>query len=82
MNDAGINTRISAPTGRVAALVKTKMPDNKLVEELYLGTLTRYPTSEESRRSIQVLASSKSKSLAGEDILWALLNSKEFLFNH
>ncbi len=82
MNDSGINTRISAPTGRVAALVKTKMPDHQLVEEIYLGTLSRYPTAEESRRSVQVLASAKNRSAAGEDILWALLNSKEFMFNH
>ncbi len=82
MNDSGINTRISAPAGRVAGLVKTKVPDNKMVEELYLGALSRYPSPEESRRSAQVLASAKNKELAGEDLLWALLNSKEFLFNH
>lgn len=93
MNNAGLNARLSSNTGRVASLLAAKLPDQKVVEELYLASVSRLPTPEETRQGVRALrAWSKPKSWwlpplpkrrqAAEDILWALLNSKEFVFNH
>jgi hypothetical protein len=52
-----------------------------LIEELYLSTLSRLPTSAE--QELMLLAFSETdRRAAAEDVLWALLNSKEFVFNH
>ncbi len=82
MNSAGINARLSDKSGRVAALIESKLPDRRVVEELYLASLARFPTPEESRKAVHILAAAKDRQRGAEDLLWALLNSKEFLFNH
>ena len=84
MNDAGINGRISAKTGRVVTLLAAKLSDERVVEELYLGALSRFPTPDESHKAVKLLTTAKpeARQRRAEDILWALLNSKEFVFNH
>jgi hypothetical protein len=52
------------------------------VEELYLATYSRYPTPQELQLAVKALAGAKVRQTAAEDILWALMNSKEFVFNH
>jgi Protein of unknown function (DUF1553)/Protein of unknown function (DUF1549) len=52
------------------------------IEELYLGTLTRKPSSEESQKLVAYVMQNGNKDGAYEDILWSLMNSHEFLFNH
>jgi hypothetical protein len=82
MNDATINGKLSAKNGRVATLLAAKTPDPRLVEELYLASLSRFPTVAESRQAVKALAASHNRQQTAEDLLWALLNSKEFVFNH
>ena len=82
MNNAGINGRLSAKTGRIAKLLEAKTPDPKLIEELYLAAYSRFPNPTESRQGVALLAKSKNRQQTSEDLLWALFNSKEFLFNH
>jgi len=93
MNNAGLNARLAAKEGRVASLLEAKQPDSRIVEELYLAALARFPTPEERRQSARALAawtkpkvwwipSVPKRRQAAEDLLWALLNSKEFVFNH
>ena len=82
MNGKGINARLSAKEGRVARLVAAKTPDGKLIEDLYLASLSRYPSLEEAKVARASLAQAKDRQKEAEDLLWALLNSKEFLFNH
>jgi hypothetical protein len=82
MNNAGINEKIASPKGRVATLLAAKQPPARVVDELYLASLSRFPTVEESRTALAALAAAPERPRAVEDLLWALLNSKEFLFNH
>ncbi len=53
-----------------------------LVESLYLRTLCRYPTPEERSFWTTELESAGSMRETAEDLFWALLNSREFAFNH
>jgi hypothetical protein len=53
-----------------------------MIEELYLGAFARLPTEAERTRAAAFIAEQKDPRPALEDLLWALVNSKEFIFNH
>ena len=82
MNNAGLNGRLSAKDARITKLLAAKTDDAKLLEELYLGAYSRYPSESEKKIALAKLKTSKDKQAAAEDILWAIVNSNEFLFNH
>jgi len=82
MNGKSINARIASKDGRVAKLIAAKTPNVKLIEELYLAALSRYPSEDETMEALMDLLRAKDRQKEAEDLLWALLNSKEFLFNH
>jgi hypothetical protein len=73
---------ITSPEGTVARLVKESKPTSEIVTELYLRTLSRPPTTEESRDAAAIIDAAEVKPPIIEDLLWTLLNSKEFIFNH
>jgi len=82
MNNKGIGERIGARDGLLARLLERKLPDQRLVEELYLTCYARYPTRAEAVRAGRALAAAKDRRAAAEDLLWVLMNSKEFVFSH
>ncbi|MEQ1824903.1 MAG: DUF1549 and DUF1553 domain-containing protein [Pirellula sp.] len=53
-----------------------------LVEEAYLRTLSRRPNEFESRTSIAAIAQAETPAVGLSDLMWALINSKEFILNH
>ena len=68
--------------GVVDRLLNERVGDAEVVRALYLRTLSRLPTEKESAYCIEVLAKATEKREAVEDLLWALLNSREFVYNH
>lgn len=82
MNGKGINARISAKEGRVAKLMEAKASNAKIVEDLYLAAFSRFPTEDEILEAGMSFGRTKDRQKEAEDLLWVLLNSKEFLFNH
>jgi len=56
--------------------------DATTLDELFWSALSRPPTAAERDRSAAYLANSKDRRHAAEDLAWALLNSKEFVFRH
>lgn len=81
VNGPTLTGSVSQPAGRLAELFKAKPDDKKIVEELYLAVLCRFPTPEETDRMTKVLAKAAKKQEAAEDLMWALLNTPAFLFN-
>jgi hypothetical protein len=55
---------------------------SKIVQEAYLRTLSRYPTEQELQRSVKYLGESTDLAEGAKDLLWVLLNTKEFILNH
>jgi hypothetical protein len=82
MNNRTLSERIAAKEGRLASLLDSGAPNAKIVEELYLAAFSRPPTPEEREHAVGLLARAKERRHAAEDLFWALLNSREFLFNH
>ncbi|GAB4139452.1 MAG: DUF1553 domain-containing protein [Planctomycetaceae bacterium] len=82
LNGDTLYRKITSPNGRVAKLLKAKTSHEKIIEELYLATLCRKPSDKEQEVCRQFLKESPSPKECYEDILWALLNSKQFLFVH
>lgn len=81
VNGSTISDAVADARGRVAALVLSGKPDTAVVEELYLAALSRKPSAAESKRAVSYLAAGARASRA-QDLLWALLNSKAFLYLH
>ncbi|MCS6849577.1 MAG: DUF1549 and DUF1553 domain-containing protein [Gemmataceae bacterium] len=81
-NDAALIERITHPEGRLAKLLAEISDDDRLLEELYLATLSRLPSEAERKRSIEHLKSAQSRAEGFEDLFWSLLNRREFLVNH
>jgi hypothetical protein len=65
---------------RLTTLLAEKTETEPLVNDLYWTTLTRAPSEPELQRSVEYLNSGPSQRKTAEDLAWALLNSKEFLF--
>jgi hypothetical protein len=56
--------------------------DKPIIDELFLATLSREPTSNELGAVTNALAADSDRETVFHDLFWALLNSKEFAFNH
>jgi hypothetical protein len=82
MNGDDLQRKIDAPQGRLTRLLHEQVPDTRLIKELYLVTLSRLPSTEELARARRWLQDSPSPREGASDLLWVLLNSREFLFNH
>ncbi len=81
LNGETLATKISQGKVVENRLAEGKTPE-QIVEELYIRCLSRKPTQSESDRITKLVASAPDKKLILEDTFWALLNSREFLFNH
>jgi hypothetical protein len=77
-----VEGKVTHPNGYLANLLELKPPPEEIVENLYLRALCRPPTPEESSRWTAELKLSESPREAAQDLFWALLNSREFAFNH
>jgi hypothetical protein len=82
LNGDSLNKKIAAPAGRVETLFKAKKDVKAMVEELYLAALSRPARPDELERARQWVAGAPSPREGVQDLLWAILNSREFLFNH
>lgn len=87
-----LQNKLGSNSGRAAQLAKDTRPVNELIDELYLIAFCRVPTAEETDHAQSYLTSKsmdrqgdeliKARRQAWEDLLWAMINTKEFLFNH
>jgi hypothetical protein len=84
INGPSILTRVQNPNARPAQLLNQKLAPDALVTELYLWSLARSPSTEELKVGMEFLASygADKQADATQDLMWALLNSKDFLLVH
>jgi hypothetical protein len=54
----------------------------EIIDNIYIAALARKPTPEETQKLTALVAAEPNVRLAVDDIFWAVLNSREYLFNH
>lgn len=83
LNAAELKAKLAAPTGRAERLAKEDKPAETKVRELYLAAFSREPRPQELKTAIDYLNEPGTAANANwQDLIWALINTKEFLFNH
>lgn len=82
MADPGLQSKISDQNNRLKDLLKKHSDDKAALEELFLATLSRFPTADEFKAFEGFRAKATDRRAAFSDTLWALLNTTEFIFNH
>ena len=81
LNGSTIQGKIGAGQVVKKLLDAGKTPP-EVIEALYIRALSRKPTAEETERLLAVVGQAENPQLGLEDCFWAILNSREFLFNH
>ena len=74
--------KLSAKGGRIDRLLRSAAADREIVEEFYLAALSRLPTPEETTQLVGMIGSWPSRKQALEDLLWGVIASREFAYNH
>lgn len=84
LNSQEVQSKISSGSGRASLLARDdKRGHEERIRELYRWVYSREPQPEEEKIALAHIAKhEKDAKVAYEDILWALINTKEFLFNH
>jgi len=82
INGPVVHNKLRADNGRIAMMLKENKPEDEIITALYLAALARTPSAEELTASKQHIAAQQDRRQAFEDVGWAILNSKEFLFQH
>lgn len=86
INGDTINQKLRAQGGLVDSFLKLGATDETVIHHLYLAALSRRPESGELERLRLLMGESKgtpeARRQAIEDLVWAVLTSKEFMFNH
>ncbi|MCS7025571.1 MAG: DUF1553 domain-containing protein [Bryobacteraceae bacterium] len=93
INGDTLNQKLSASDGTIALFLKLGLSDARILEHIFLAAYSRYPTEAEKQSALAALekarqlkgsaeAQREARRQALEDLLWAVLTSKEFLFNY
>lgn len=94
INAPDIKAKLGSPSGRAERLAKDARPAEEKVRELYLTAFSRAPRPEELKTAVDYLSEvpmtadgkpgdpAKAARENFQDLIWALINTKEFLFNH
>ncbi len=80
MTDANVLGKLQS--GRVAELASSDKPDEQVLEEMFLATLSRLPTEEDKKLFASYRAERSDRKAVLMDTMWALINTREFILNH
>jgi hypothetical protein len=83
LNSGEIQGKLTSGSGLASVLGgDANRPHEEKIRELYLLSFSREPTADELSIALSHIEKGENKKFAYEDIVWALINTKEFLFNH
>ena len=84
VNGNTLNDKLQSKTNRIGNWLAAGMPDYRIVESIYLASLSRYPTNREMSETLKIFAGTPADQRRAlvEDVFWSVISSKEFLFNH
>ena len=84
---------LRADDNAISMYLKLGLSNDRVLEHLYLSAFSRYPTEQEKDRLSKALEEAERQTAENplerdprrkplEDLIWAMLTGKEFLFNH
>jgi len=76
------SNRLTNKDNRLGQMLAQKKSDVEMLNELYLCALSRLPSTSTAKSLSEYVAKSADKRRAWEDILWTILNSQEFIYQH
>lgn len=93
INGDTLNEKLRAPGSAPGLLLKLGLSDARILDHIFLSAFSRYPSESEKEKILTALASARvdqgppearqlARREALEDMMWALLTKKEFLFNY
>ena len=82
LNSKDILGKVSSDSGNAKRLNDDSRPIEQRIEELYLLAFARKPNDEEIQIAREHIQTREKARDGFEDVVWALINTKEFLFNH
>jgi hypothetical protein len=83
IGDEGLNSLLAKDDNRLAGLARSDRSAEDIVDELYWTALSRPPTPDELAAGESLITSAGEERFAAvEDLAWAIINSKEFVFRH
>jgi hypothetical protein len=82
INGPTVNEKVRNPANRLGTLLGAKKTESAILTDLYLTALARPPFEDEQKAALAHVAKGADKRKAWEDVLWALINTREFLFRH
>lgn len=80
MNSPALQKKFANDAGRAAKIAASDKQPAEIVEELYLSIYSRFPTDEERQQVTAAFSANPNRRQATEDLMWALVNSPEFVF--
>ncbi len=80
MADPALLKKLSG--GRLAKLLADGTSDANAVDELFLAALSRPPDEAEKRAALARVDAAPDRAAGLTDVLWALVNTREFILNH
>ena len=82
LNGDTIAKKIADKNGRLAKLIEAKKEQAEIVEEIFLAALCRYPSDAEKKACQEIVEQAGSPLEGYQDVMWAILNLKRFIFVH
>jgi hypothetical protein len=82
MTDKKLLDKFQNPSGRLQQVLQSGKSDDEMLDELFLATLSRFPTAADRRLFAEYRAAHTDRRSAFTDTLWALINTREFILNH
>jgi hypothetical protein len=80
MTDQNLLNKIQR--GRLEKLMREPKSDAEIIEELFLATLCRPPTEKEKEAALEHIEKKSNRNAGLTDVVWALINTREFVLNH
>ncbi|MDP1796564.1 MAG: DUF1553 domain-containing protein, partial [Planctomycetaceae bacterium] len=94
INAGDVKAKLAQAGGRAERLAADLRPNEEKIRELYIAAFSRDPRPDELKTAVEYLAEVRTDAAGNnidpqkaarenfQDLLWALINTKEFLFNH
>jgi len=82
LNGDTIANKITDKKGRLAKLIEAKKEHAEIIDEIFLAALCRYPNDEEKKACKEIVDQAAMPLEGYQDVMWAILNLKRFIFVH